>query len=115
MGDVLQPKHLDHLVGMMTQARVGLGKEPARHRGLDFEKRVHRVPPRDLNRSATESSPPGRYTINTITAKPKIARYQSCRKRSHSGSSTTTTDPSTGPKNRPDPPTITASNINSDT
>src|SRR5205085_6186470 len=85
---------------------------------LDFEEDGpgrHFPVPRRLNRSASDSSPPGRNTISTITAKPKIARYQSWRNRSHSGSSTTITEPSTGPKNRPEPPTITASSMMSDT
>src|SRR5262249_4850367 len=77
--------------------------------------RGHLPPPLVLNRSPRESSPPGRNTIITMIAKPKIARYQFCMNRSMSGRRMTTMVPSTGPKNRPEPPTITASSIISET
>src|SRR5690348_16598524 len=217
MRHVLQPEELDHLVGVVAEARVGRREEPARHRALELLRRgdqvvahreldehlqslegaAHAAPgklerrhPRDVlaeefhasvgrldlsqdaveqgrlarsvradhaydlagphreahavdrldgavvlpdvldleearprghfasprrNRSPSERTPPGRKTISTMTAKPKIARYQSCRKRSHSGSRTTMTEPRTGPKNLPEPPTITASSIISET
>jgi len=63
------------------------------------------------NFSGIDRSPPGSQIISATIAKPNTARYQFCMKRSHSGSSTITTVPSTGPKKRPEPPTITASSI----
>src|SRR5262249_21662080 len=66
------------------------------------------------NRSGSERRPPGSQIISATTAKPNAARYQFCMNRSHSGSSTTTTVPSTGPKKRPEPPTMIASSIVSD-
>ncbi len=61
-----------------------------------------------------ESRPPGSQIISATTARPKITRYQSFRKRSHSGSRITIAAPSIGPKNFPEPPTITISSIISD-
>src|SRR5215472_1527967 len=82
--------------------------EEARARG-------HLAAPVFLKRSPIESNPPGRKTIITMIAKPKMARYQFCMNRSSSGRRITTTVPSTGPKKRPEPPTITASSIISET
>src|SRR5207248_2187960 len=65
-------------------------------------------------RSGMESRPPGSQIISATTARPNTTRYQSCMKRSHSGSRITIAAPSSGPKKRPEPPTITISSIISD-
>src|SRR5262249_43614055 len=66
------------------------------------------------SRSGIESRPPGSQIISATTARPNMTRYQSCMKRSHSGSRITIAAPSSGPKKRPAPPTMTISSINSD-
>ena len=66
--------------------------------------------------------PPGSQIISATTATPKTARYHFCMNlsastllaRSSSGSRMMMIVPSTGPKKRPEPPTITASSIMSD-
>ena len=66
--------------------------------------------------------PPGSQTISTTTATPKNTRYHFCMnfsasmllERSSSGSRMMMIVPTTGPKKRPEPPTITASSIMSD-
>mgnify|MGYP000638482717 CR=1 FL=1 len=52
---------------------------------------------RALIRSGMDSSPSGSQIISSTTAVPKTNRYQPCAKRSHSGSSTPTAEPSTPP------------------
>src|SRR5262249_22619910 len=94
---------VDRLDGAVRFAHIGHFEKTRGHFAAAFP-----------NRSGIERSPPGSQIISATTAKPKAARYQFCMKRSHSGSRTTTTVPSTGPKKRPEPPTMTASSIVSD-
>ena len=63
--------------------------------------------------------PPGSHTISKTTATPKNTRYHFCMNfsasmllaRKSSGSKMMMMVPTTGPKKRPEPPTITASSI----
>ena len=52
----------------------------------------------ERSRSGMLSRPSGSQIINKITAVPKMKRYQACANRSHSGRTTPTALPSTGPK-----------------
>src|SRR5207249_4127505 len=89
---------------------------------LHFEERSHRAAPFDLKRSPSESMPPGSQIISATTATPNTARYHVCMNLSHetlverssSGSRMMIIVPTTGPKKRPEPPTMTASNIVND-
>src|SRR5205085_7989164 len=69
---------------------------------------------RALRRSGMLSNPSGSHSISTTTATPNTNRYQACAKRSHSGSSTPTAEPSSGPKKYPGPPTTTIRYIMND-
>src|SRR4030095_9034502 len=88
---------------------------------LDFEEGRHLAPP-FRKRSPIDRMPPGSHTISTTTAMPKNTRYHFCMNfnasmllaRRSSGSRMMMMVPITGPKNRPEPPTITASSIMSD-
>src|SRR5205823_7419278 len=66
------------------------------------------------SRAGMESRPPGSQIMSATTASPNTTRYQSCMKRSHSGSKMTMAAPSIGPKKRPEPPTITMRSIMSE-
>src|SRR6266550_1306849 len=89
---------------------------------LHFEERRHLATSLDLKRSPIERMPPGNQIISATTATPNTARYHVCMNLSHdtfverrsSGSRMMMTVPITGPKKRPEPPTMTASSIVSD-
>src|SRR6185295_19195011 len=90
----------DRAVGLPETAH--LEQRTAHTRGLSAVAVV-----RARSRSGIPSSPPGNHRMRRTTAPPNATRYQPCAKRSHSGTRTPITAPSTGPKNVPEPPTTT--------
>src|SRR6185437_16701626 len=108
--------HADDLAGVHCERHAIDGLDCAVrfaniHDAQEIRAARHRSVPLCAKRAGIDRMPPGSQIISATMAKPNTARYQFCMKRSHSGSSTMTTVPRMGPKNRPEPPTITASSI----
>src|SRR5207237_546524 len=116
--------HADDLAGPHSEADPvdGFDRAVRLAHVLHLEERCHFAASFDLKRSPIEMMPPGNQTISATTATPNTARYHVCMNLSHdtlverrsSGSRMMMTVPITGPKKRPEPPTMTASSIVSD-
>src|SRR5207244_4722671 len=121
----IRPDHADDLAGPDGQRNAvdRLDRAVMLAHVLHFEERPgHGEFRLRRKRSGIDKRPPGNHTISTTTAMPKTRRYHVFMKPSHgaleprriSGNRNAISVPATGPKNRPDPPRITASSIISD-